>query len=84
MTEPFDQEFYRSSWHRVLPVGPHGIQPYIRPGGNPGMRAGALARRGLATIGGTALRRAVGFGCRVAADMAGRLEAFAPRGGTTP
>jgi hypothetical protein len=30
MQDRFDQEFYRSEWHRTLPVGPHGIQPYVR------------------------------------------------------
>ena len=30
MDDRFDQEFYRSEWHRTLPLGPHGIQPYVR------------------------------------------------------
>ena len=30
MDDRFDREFYRSMWQRVLPVGPHGIQPYVR------------------------------------------------------
>jgi hypothetical protein len=30
MDDRFDQEFYRSAWQRVLPAGPHGIQPYVR------------------------------------------------------
>ena len=30
MDDRFDQEFYRSTWQRVLPAGPHGIQPYVR------------------------------------------------------
>jgi hypothetical protein len=32
MTERFEQEFYTSPWRRVLPLGPDGIQPYVRPG----------------------------------------------------
>jgi hypothetical protein len=30
MNEGFDREFYRSRWQRVLPVGPYGVQPYVR------------------------------------------------------
>jgi hypothetical protein len=30
MEDRFDQEFYQSAWQRVLPVGPYGIQPYVR------------------------------------------------------
>ena len=30
MHSRFDQEFYRSEWQRTLPLGPHGIQPYVR------------------------------------------------------
>jgi hypothetical protein len=30
MDDRFDQEFYGSTWRRVLPVGPHGIQPYVQ------------------------------------------------------
>jgi hypothetical protein len=33
MDDRFDQEFYRSAWRRVLPVGPHGIQPYLPTSG---------------------------------------------------
>jgi hypothetical protein len=40
----FEQEFYRSSWQRVLPLGPYGVEPYLRtgrgslPAGRPGPR----------------------------------------------
>jgi hypothetical protein len=30
MDARFDEEFYKSSWQRVLPLGPDGIQPYVR------------------------------------------------------
>ena len=30
MTDRFEQEFYKSQWHRVLPIGPYGIQPFVR------------------------------------------------------
>jgi hypothetical protein len=33
MVDRFDQEFYPSAWRRVLPVGPHGIQPYLPSSG---------------------------------------------------
>ena len=46
MKEDFDREFYRSRWQRVLPLGPDGIQPYVR------------GRRGSGRLGaGSALRR---------------------------
>lgn len=32
MDDRFDKEFYKSPWHRVLPVGPGGIQPFVRTG----------------------------------------------------
>jgi hypothetical protein len=30
MADRFDREFYSSEWRRVLPLGPDGIQPYVR------------------------------------------------------
>lgn len=44
MDDRFEQEFYRSPWHRVLPVGPGGIQPYVRPGRRSGRVAGLQHR----------------------------------------
>jgi hypothetical protein len=32
MTDRFDAEFYRNSWHRVLPLAPDGIQPFVWSG----------------------------------------------------
>jgi hypothetical protein len=31
MDDRFDREFYKSEWQRVLPLGPDGLQPYVRP-----------------------------------------------------
>jgi hypothetical protein len=46
MNEGFDREFYRSRWHRVLPVGPYGVQPYVRAGrGSGSAAAGSVLRR---------------------------------------
>jgi hypothetical protein len=46
MQEGFDREFYRSRWQRVLPLGPDGIQPYVRAGhGACQAGAGATLRR---------------------------------------
>jgi hypothetical protein len=45
MDDRFEQEFYRSPWHRVLPVGPGGIQPFVRPGRPPAQVAGRQGRR---------------------------------------
>ena len=46
MTEGFDREFYRSRWQRVLPVGPYGVQPYVRAGRGSGpAAAGSMLRR---------------------------------------
>jgi hypothetical protein len=58
----FDQEFYRSGWQRVLPLGPDGIQPYARASGTsplPGLQADL--RSLLATLGGMA-QGVVAFG----------------------
>jgi hypothetical protein len=58
----FDQEFYRSGWQRVLPLGPDGIQPYVRASGTspfPGLQADR--RSLLATLGGMA-QGVVAFG----------------------
>jgi hypothetical protein len=30
MDDRFEKEFYKSSWQRVLPVGPDGMQPLVR------------------------------------------------------
>ena len=69
MDEGFESEFYRSPWQRVLPVGPHGIQPYVqtsRAGGRPIGRLHGL----------------VGLLAVVAGDFIGRAAARAawPRG----
>jgi hypothetical protein len=58
----FDQEFYRSGWQRVLPLGPDGIQPYVRTSGTsplPGLEADL--RSLVATVGGIA-QGVVAFG----------------------
>jgi hypothetical protein len=46
MDDRFDQEFYKSEWQRLLPLGPDGIQPYVRaarPSPLPGLQ-GDLGR----------------------------------------
>ena len=42
MDEGFDREFYRCRWRLVLPVGPDGIQPYVRATRGAGSSAGWL------------------------------------------
>ena len=57
MDDRFGRKFYRSQWQRVLPVGPYGIQPYVRrarrkrglPTGRPGL-IGLLAAVARAVI----------------------------------
>lgn len=54
MDRRFEDEFYRSEWQRVLPLGPDGIQPYVhlaRSSPLPGLQA-ALGRL-IATLGRT-------------------------------
>jgi hypothetical protein len=46
MDDPFEREFYRSRWNRVLPVGPHGIQPYVHTGRRSARSAAGPALRG--------------------------------------
>jgi hypothetical protein len=81
-TDRFEQEFYKSPWHRVLAVGPQGIQPYVRPVREPGARAGAVALRRLAALAGLMLRRTVAFGRWAATGTPKRamLEDLSPRG----
>jgi hypothetical protein len=46
MNEGFDREFYRPRWQHVLPLGPLGIQPYVRAGrGSGAAAAGSVLRR---------------------------------------
>lgn len=44
MADRIDQEFYRSPWQRVLPIGPDGIQPYVRTDGRAARSAGRRHR----------------------------------------
>jgi hypothetical protein len=46
MQEGCDREFDRPRWQHVLPLGPHGIQPYVRAGQGSGSAGeGAILRR---------------------------------------
>ena len=47
MDTPFERELYRSRWDRVLPVGPHGIQPYVDTGRSSARSAAAPVRRAI-------------------------------------
>jgi hypothetical protein len=75
MYDRFDQEFYRSTWQRVLPAGPHGIQPYVRTRGLPTGRQGLIGL--LAAI----ARGAIALGRWAASGIATRPPAatIAPR-----
>jgi hypothetical protein len=61
MDDRFDQEFYQSAWQRVLPAGPHGIQPYVRTArrarGLPTGRQGLIGLLAAITRGAIALGR---------------------------
>lgn len=50
MDDRFDQEFYRSQWQRVLPVGPDGIQPYVRTAGGSILPAAASSLHRVAAM----------------------------------
>jgi hypothetical protein len=70
MDRGFDREFYRTEWRRVLPLGPDGIQPYVRASRisrRPGLQA-ALGRL-IATLGAMA-RGVIGFDRFAAIGMA--------------
>lgn len=72
MGHRFEEEFYKSEWQRVLPLGPHGIQPYVRASRisrRPGLQA-ALGRL-IATLGAMA-RGVIGFDRFAAIGMARR------------
>jgi hypothetical protein len=75
MDDRFDQEFYRSAWRRVMPVGPHGIQPHLPTSGT--ARGLAAGLHGLVRLVG-AVARGVGALKRWAA-----LGITAPPMGTT-
>jgi hypothetical protein len=72
----FEQEFYRSSWHRVLPLGPYGIEPYVGTGDRPALRAGRPGWRYPATGLDALAQGLVAFGRRTAI-AAGRPAAVA-------
>jgi hypothetical protein len=72
MADRFDQEFYSTEWRRVLPLGPDGIQPYIRTSRTsrrPGLQA--VLGRLIATLGATA-QGVIAFGRLAAIGMARR------------
>ena len=55
MNDRFEQEFYKSPWRRVLPVGPDGMQPFVRTA-RPAPRHGLAAMlrslaQGLSAVG---------------------------------
>jgi hypothetical protein len=50
MNEGFDREFYRSRWQHVLPVGPYGVQPYVRTTRDSGSAAAGSALRPVGAI----------------------------------
>ena len=74
MTERFEQEFYPDSWRRVLPLGPDGLQTYVRPAHG----RGAADLRRLARGMGRAFGRIAAFGRRAASGMS-KLASRAPR-----
>jgi hypothetical protein len=61
MTDCFDGEFYRSSWHRVLPLAPDGIQPFVWSG-HRRRAAGRLGWRRLAAAAWSPLRAVLELG----------------------
>lgn len=68
MHDRFDQEFYRSERQRTLPLGPHGIQPYVRTS-----RTSRLPDPGrLVAILDAMAQGAIAFGRWMAVSMPGR------------
>ena len=74
----FEQEFYRTSWQRVLPLGPHGIEPYLRTAR---ARCRTDDRRRVTARLGTLVRDLSALGRRAAIALTGRfaVPAAAPR-----
>ena len=68
MDDRFDREFYRSGWQRVLPLGPHGIQPYV---GSP-CNVRGLGLYGLVALLGALARRVQTFGRYGSSGIAAR------------
>ena len=68
MDDRFEREFYGSRWHRVLPLGPHGIQPYVPMSRN----ARGLGLDGLVALLGALARGVETFGRYVSSGIAAR------------
>jgi hypothetical protein len=77
MDHGFENEFYRSRWHRVLPVGPDGIQPYVRTGPRPDRIAGLRVRP-------AAMLRALARGLREIRDGLGAFGRWGGAQGRSP
>jgi hypothetical protein len=73
MRDGFEQEFYRPQWQRVLPLGPDGIQPYIRTGRSSSLSAASPARRRPLTVLADLARGMIAFQHWAAIGMAKRL-----------
>ena len=81
MDDRFDREFYKPEWQRVLPLGPDGLQPFVRASRrqrSPGPHADL--GRWIATLD-TVARRVIAFARSAARGMAERPvpSACAPR-----
>jgi hypothetical protein len=72
MNEGFDREFYRSRWQRVLPIGPYGVQPYVRVKRGSGRTGAGSALRRLRAMFTGMVRGAIALWRRDANGMAGR------------
>jgi hypothetical protein len=59
MDDRLEKEFYKSSWQRVLPVGPDGMQPLVRAD-RPAPRHGLAAMLRSLTQGVSAFGRGLG------------------------
>ena len=72
MPSRFDQEFYKSGWQRVLPVGPDGIEPYVQTSRTSRLPARPPELRPLIGLLGTAARRLIASVRRAAMRIATR------------
>ena len=74
----FDEEVYKSEWQRVLPLGPHGIAPYVRTSRRWPARSdlcGPIVGPGALTQAASALGRVVARHGRAAIRWGGYAEA---------
>jgi hypothetical protein len=83
MDSRFDQNFYKSEWQRVLPLGPHGIAPYVHTSRRSRPSARSCLRHLVALLG-AVTPRVLAFGRVAASGIVGASGAAGSPAGCAP